>query len=147
MEEFTELYCKECSGQEVEECTEHALDSALAYDLDQDNLISPDEFEEIYNHYYTEGGNKYHREYLFALYDANKDHVLSLAEYAVFYCAELSGDVISIGDCTVWAEGLFHAYDSDHDDQLNVDEFSNLHSIFCPCSKTVEELWAEYDTN
>ena len=47
----------------------------------------------------------------------------------------------------MWSEGLFHAYDADHDYKLDEAEFTALHSIFCPCSKTVAELWAEYDTD
>jgi Ca2+-binding EF-hand superfamily protein len=85
----------------------------VQFDLDQNNQISSEEFEAAYNSYFTVGGNKYHREYLFALYDSNKDHIISLAEYATFYCSEIYGGDISIGECSVWSEGLFHAYDSD----------------------------------
>jgi hypothetical protein len=146
LEEFSELYCNECKGQEVEECTELALEEVAIYDVDGNNLIDQAEFETIYDTHYTEEGSQYHREYLFALFDGDKDHNLSLAEYRQFYCLAIFAET-DIGDCTLWAQGLFHAYDSDHDDLLSVYEFSTLHSIFCPCPKTVEELWAEYDTN
>ena len=85
LEEFTLLYCKECKGQVAVACTEEGLDDFALYDGDVNNLISREEFEQIYN-FYFDGGNKYHREYLFALYDANKDHNLSLAEFNEFYC-------------------------------------------------------------
>ena len=81
---------------------------------------------------------------MFALYDTDNDQNLSIAEYAQFSCEVFFADA-EIGDCSTWAGDLFDAYDADTDYRLSVDEFTTLHSIFGPGSKTIEELWAEYD--
>jgi Ca2+-binding EF-hand superfamily protein len=146
LEEFSELYCNECKGQEVEECTELALEEVSIFDVDYNNQIDQAEFEGLYNYHYGEDGSNYHRQYLFALYDADNDQILSLAEYSQFSCAVIYTPT-EIGDCSVWAGDLFDAYNADQDYLLSIDEFTTLHSAFGPGSKTIYELMAEYDAN
>ena len=45
LEEFTALFCSECQMEEIPECQMNAMDALEAFDVEQDNQLSPEEFE------------------------------------------------------------------------------------------------------
>jgi Ca2+-binding EF-hand superfamily protein len=58
------------------------LEEASVFDTDSNNLIDASEFENVYTYHFSQTANNYHRDYLFALYDADNDQSLSLQEYS-----------------------------------------------------------------
>ena len=102
LEEFSELYCNECKGQVVEECTELASTEFAGFDADNNNEIDQAEWNVIYYYNFAEGGSGYHMSYLFALYDADNDGTFSVEEYSKFSCEVIYTGAV-IGDCTQWS--------------------------------------------
>jgi Ca2+-binding EF-hand superfamily protein len=124
------------------------MDYMEAYDNAQDNPLSPEEFAEIYNYYFGESGNEYHRDYLFTLYDIDNDNMLSLDEFKELYCNEIDGGAV-VTECATWSEPLFTAYDADQNEYLDLTEFASLYYTFNPSNKDKdsEEIFEEYDAN
>ena len=118
IDEFTDLFCNECEMEEIPECQERAMEDLEAFDNEQDNQLSYEEFEEIYNYYFGENGNEYHRDYLFTLYDVDHDNMLSLDEFKELYCNEVYEEAV-VTVCADWAEPLFNAYDADQSGNLD----------------------------
>ena len=118
LEEFTALFCSECQMEEIPECQMNAMDALEAFDVEQDNQLSPEEFAHIYHHYFGENGNEFHRDYLFTIYDADHDHMLSLDEFKELYCNEIQGGAV-VTECADWSEPLFNAYDADQSGVLD----------------------------
>ena len=122
----------------------NAMDDLEAFDSEQDNQLSPEEFEAVYNYYFGESGNEYHRDYLFTLYDVDHDHMLSLDEFKELYCNEIDGGIVGeivVSECADWTEPLFNAYDGDQSGYLDQTEFALLYNTFCPCNKDLVELF------
>ena len=140
LDEFTALFCSECEMEEIPECQENAMQDLEAFDNEQDNQLSPEEFAEIYNYYFGEDGNEYHRDYLFTLYDADYDNMLSLEEFLELFCNEIFGGAV-VTECADWTEPLFNAYDGDQSGYLDTTEFLSLYNTFCPCNKDFVELF------
>ena len=84
---------------------------------------------------------------MFAMYDADKDHLLSLDEFKTLYCSEIFGEPTEVNTCSAWATGLHGAYDSDQDGLLDDTEFSILQSFFTMGYDSIEELREKYDTS